>query len=146
MSSRGIWRAVVEDLLAESPNALLARTMNTESASSLRKKVMRFNQVRNTLCKRALRASTWDAKDDYAAPPVVLPGTDYAIGPLPERKCVLHFLELRTGSISEAWRVTGNLIRYAGDEGIADFTLHKSSHHGVTVAVAYVTESQNVIP
>jgi hypothetical protein len=148
MFSRVIWHAVIEDLLAESPNALLARSMNTEPASSLRKKVLRFNQVRNALCNedRELRVSTWDAPNEYAELPVVLPGTEYAICPLPDGECAIHFLNLRTGSISEAWRLARDLISYEGGEGTSKFTLHTSSSYGLVATVTYLTESLNVTP
>jgi hypothetical protein len=148
MLSRVIWHAVVEDLLAESPNALLARSMNTEPASSLRKKALRFNQVRNVLCKedRTLRVSTWDAPNEYAELPIVLPGTEYAMCPLPDEQCAIHLLDLRTGSVSEAWRVARDLISYEGGQGTSKFTLHTSSCYGLIATVTYLTESQNVTP
>jgi hypothetical protein len=148
MFSRVIWHAVVEDLLAESPNPLLARSMNMETASSLRKEALRFNQVRNALCKedRALHVSTWDAPTEYAELPVVLPGTEYAICPLPDGQCAIHLLELTTGSVSEAWRAERDLISYQGGEGTSKFTMHTSSCYGLIATVTYMTESQNATP
>jgi hypothetical protein len=83
MSSLPVWRAVIRDLLALSPNPFLALSFLAESARSLRTKALRFHHIHRTLCAGSaaqMRSVTFidfpdRANTDESRPVRLLPGT-----------------------------------------------------------------------
>jgi hypothetical protein len=101
MSSLPVWRAVIRDLLALSPNPFLALSFLAESARSLRTKALRFHHIHRTLCAgsaaRMRLVTDLDISDraitDDSQPVRLLPGTG----------CVVYAAELEDGA--EGYRI-----------------------------------------
>jgi hypothetical protein len=149
MSSLPVWRAVIRDLLALSPNPFLALSFLAESARSLRTKALRFHHIHRTLCAgsaaRMRSVTDLDSLDhaitDDSQPVRILPGTG----------CVVYAAELEDGT--EGYRIR-SLITNAvvstwpfpaianGSPNLKDVFVSKE--YGVVVAATMILEEPYV--
>jgi hypothetical protein len=114
-----LWREVVRDLLEISPNIVLQRSIETESAANLRAHALRFVQVDRAVSSNSIASFTEPSPElenlrrshaRFAPWPQILPGASCAVA----IRCDMsfHLFSLPSGEETEVWR--SDLTDYVG--------------------------------
>jgi hypothetical protein len=137
-ASVSLWRAVVLDLLAISPNVSLSRVLNNEPARRLHQKALRFRDVDRVLSRNDPRLV--QSKDFTLARLAqldslrIVPGIPFAL--YASSAASLHLISLLTGAEVHVWRPSDTITCTE-----TEVQLCSSAKYGLVVLVMVEIES-----